>query len=121
MIPAKSYPYILFYRMPLIQNVCAHSQMMTHDAVCAVVDRATVQSTAWMSRHALNDWAFQCVCIFTLGDRWECAKGKKCETQLDSRYTLDGVHTLPLTLGLRSSHTTHRPVAPRLSDTTASH
>lgn len=58
----------------------------------------------------LNDCAFLSVYIFTLGDRWECVRGEKCETQLDGRYPLDDVHTLPLTLGQRSSHTTHRPL-----------
>lgn len=40
-----------------------------------------------------NDCALQCVYIFTLGDRWECARGEKCEIQLESRSTLCGLHT----------------------------
>lgn len=54
---------------------------------------------------AANDCALQCVYIFTLGDRWECARGEKCEIQLESRSTL---HThCPLTLGASSPHITH--------------
>lgn len=66
--------------------------------------------TAWTSWRLLNDSAFLAVYIFTLGDRWECARGEKCETQVEGRCTLGNIHTLPLTLGQRSSHTTHRPL-----------
>ena len=73
---------------------------------------AYIQCAAWASWCMLNDCAFRRECIFTHGDRWECVRGEKCETQLDGRYTLDDVHTLPLALGQRSSHTTHRPLPP---------
>lgn len=96
------------------QSLSAHAEAMTHDAVCAVAYSATsVQpghpDACCMTVH------FSVRIYLPLGDRWECARGEKCETQLDSRYTLDDVHALPLTLGQRSSHTTHRPLAPRLS------
>lgn len=47
-----------------------------------------------------------CVYIFTLGDRWECARGEKCEIQLESRSTLSGPCThSPIAPGANRPHT----------------
>lgn len=99
------------------KSICTHwHNDNAHTYSVCVQYIQCVQCTARTPLCRLNDCAFLSVYIFTLGDRWECVRGEKCETQLDGRYTLDDVHTLPLTLVQRSSHTTHRPLPPRLSD-----
>lgn len=79
-----------------------------YEAACTVHTNYT-QGIGWTTQCMANDCAFLSVYIYTwwqvgMCERWEVWNPTR------SRYTLGGIHTLPLTLGQRSSHTTRRPL-----------
>lgn len=79
-----------------------------YEAACTVHTNYT-QGIGWTTQCMANDCAFLSVYIYTwwqvgMCERWDVWNPTR------SRYTLGGIHTLPLTLGQRSSHTTRRPL-----------